>query len=1662
MAVGDLDIPGTSITVEATFVRTAPYSNGYNWAGDIVSKHNHPTDANYLLRPNNAEITTTNGYFTTPAICEIELNKRYHVAMTYDGATLKFYRNGYLMSSVPATGTLFQNDYETRIGLYDEIVNNTQLIGYVNDVRIWNVVRTQQQIRANMNTPLPSPTTQAGLLANYQFDNLLNKQGNAAWNGTLGGAAAVNVGNPLCSFVTDSCSIVETCDEWLELPTLGSKVLIGDLDVSGDKITVEANFRRTQPLNNGLYYGSLVSKHTSFNDANFSLLPNGCEITTVGSGYKAIFQDCPLELNKNYHVAMVYDGTTLKYYRNGFLLSQIPCTGNIVTNNLTATIGQIAASGDPDYAQFLGQISEVRIWNVARTQIQLREFMTQPLPSPNTQPGLLAYYRFDNLQNKQGNATFNGTAVSSAQPSYTNVECGLIADSCQRITDQEIIVNKYTEVDGFDGCDNILTVANASEFHAGDTVLLIQMKGVEVNLDNAASFGSVLNYQNAGNYEFNYVKSVMGNQIELLNVLTRAYDLPNGKVQLVRVPYYDNYNSFAKMTCLAWDGSKGGILAFNVGGTLTLNHPLDVSGKGFSGGGAVNTRQTVLNCSNNDFSYPAGSILAADKGESIVDLPVANAYGKGASAAGGGGGNDHNSGGGGGGNGGAGGYGGYQYEPCENGIFDNRGIGGNPLAYDNVNRKIFLGSGGGAGHSNNAENAANLSNGGNGGGIILISAQTIVNNQGSILANGADAPQYAPSPSSHAHEAMGGGGAGGTILLQIDNYTQPTSVLVAGGAGANMTADALLYGRIGPGGGGGGGVVWHSGAALNPQVTVDASGGANGVLLQDANNPWGATVGEPGIVLPGLVLPVTSTPFKPNIDSVRVRQILASCSKVDFEGLGYTNTSAISTWHWSFGDGNNSPLQNPSHEYGTEGVFQVKLVVTDINGCKDSITSQVTIGRPDYDFSYETDVCDPLVVTFTGLGITSSPYWSFGDGQTSTASAALVHTYGANGTYLVRYSVNAGNCTDTIEKSITVGATWENIVLTNDTTICAGATKQLLTKSSLDFCWFPTTYLNDPLSATPFTSTPVPMTYYYTAKTVGNNLIINGDFAQGNTSFTSDYIATTFNNTEGQYNIGTNAAAWNGGMSSCSDHTPDNNGNMMHVNGSPVANAKVWTQTVTVQPNTSYAFSTWIASLSASNPARLQFSINGNNLGGPILATIPTCSWNQFYTTWNSGNSTSAVISIVNTNTIQAGNDFALDDISFAPVFTRIDSVRINVETVSVKANNDTTICALEPVQMMASGAASYSWSPAAGLNDVTIANPVASPAVSTQYILTGTSANGCVDKDTVNVNIFQKPAMSLTDDTEICPASSITLEATGGTSYQWTPAATLSSATIGNPVATPQQNTEYFVTITDANECRYLDSVTIAIRPPAQFAINPPIGICANDKVLLTASGGNIYQWTAAPGITQLNVASPEVSPPVTTEYIVNITENVCNTSAELRTLVTVRPLPDIIASRSVDLDCSTDRSQLTARGGQTYIWNADPSLSNPAISNPVATPRVTTQYVVWGTDAAGCSNTDTVTVKVDRANEGSYLMPTAFTPNNDGLNDCYGINLWGVVENVEFSIFNRWGERVFYSRDPRACWDGTYKGKPQDSAVFVYMVKASTMCEPSVFRKGTFVLIR
>lgn len=216
-----------------------------------------------------------------------------------------------------------------------------------------------------------------------------------------------------------------SCNNWLYLPSYGSFVTVGDLDITGDQLTVEAMVNSINLGKNKTKPGHLVSKHTYSENVNYSLFISACELTTSITGYIALGDNCEIYENNTYHVAMVYNGKTLRFYRNGELIEEKECRGKMVTNDLETTIGQVAGNLRPQNNQVNGYVNEVRIWNIARTQNEIRNFMNKPLPSPKTISGLKGYYTFDDLTNKQGNSNYDGKIQGKAKINQTNINCDL-------------------------------------------------------------------------------------------------------------------------------------------------------------------------------------------------------------------------------------------------------------------------------------------------------------------------------------------------------------------------------------------------------------------------------------------------------------------------------------------------------------------------------------------------------------------------------------------------------------------------------------------------------------------------------------------------------------------------------------------------------------------------------------------------------------------------------------------------------------------------------------------------------------------------------------------------------------------------------------------------------------------------------------------------------------------------------------------------------------------------------------------------------------------------------------------------------------------------------------------------------------------------------------
>ncbi|MFD2907881.1 beta strand repeat-containing protein, partial [Flavobacterium ardleyense] len=424
------------------------------------------------------------------------------------------------------------------------------------------------------------------------------------------------------------------------------------------------------------------------------------------------------------------------------------------------------------------------------------------------------------------------------------------------------------------------------QISTGDLLLIIQIQDAQINYANSPVYGSGLETTGADGLGgtgftdggstgvFEYV--IATNNVPLAGgnltfkgagagggVINSFYNATStatrGKrtFQIIRVPQYSNLTLTTDITTPPFNGTTGGVIAFNVSGTFNFNgKTINGSARGFRGG-----YSPIADSDKNNSTIYVGlssSTAISGKGEGIAGTPrymwdgynqvdnvieglPGGSAGRGAPGNAGGGGNDHNAGGGGGGNGGFGGLGGKGWQGALGNISPLTG-GGRPgyKSYLSANPsldRLFLGGGGGAGDANNATSGVK---GGVGGAIILINAGNTVGT-GYIYANGGAG---APGAFSGSADGAGGGGAGGTVLLNISNpSTGSITIQAKGGKGGNTETSTAH----GPGGGGGGGIIRHN---LLTGVTISASAikGIAGKINNGAGDSHGALDGQDGYI----------------------------------------------------------------------------------------------------------------------------------------------------------------------------------------------------------------------------------------------------------------------------------------------------------------------------------------------------------------------------------------------------------------------------------------------------------------------------------------------------------------------------------------------------------------------------------------------------------------------------------------------------------------------------------------------------------------------------------------------------------------------------------------------------------------------------------------------
>jgi len=396
---------------------------------------------------------------------------------------------------------------------------------------------------------------------------------------------------------------------------------------------------------------------------------------------------------------------------------------------------------------------------------------------------------------------------------------------------------------------------------------------------------------------------------------------------------------------------------------------------------------------------------------------------------------------------------------------------------------------------------------------------------------------------------------------------------------------------------------------------------------------------------------------------------------------------------------------------------------------------------------------------------------------------------------------------------------------------------------------------------------------------------------------------------------------------------------------------------------------------------------------------------------------------------------------------------------------SDTLICKGDTLILKAEGQGNFSWSPDLYIDNSTTATPVVNPPSTTTYKV-NIDNNGCTNSDSILVRVADQVDLKIMNDTIVCRGDTIRLTTySNALNYSWSPATQCIDPHLQNPLVVTNNTTTYSVT---ARIGGCLDTAAVVVKAIPYPSVNAgnDTTICYNTSAQLNATiTGSSFKWTPSSGLDNVNKINPVAFPPQTTTYILSASDTMGCPKVSSDT-VTVKVLPLVKAFAGNDTSIIVGQPlQLHASGGTAYLWTPPTGLSSPSLANPVAIynqPFDSIRYKVVVYNEANCPDSDFITVRVFNSPEPVIFVPSAFTPNGDGLNDFFHPVAVGIKQINSFSVYNRWGKLIFTAGTTNKVWDGTFEGVKQPQGVYVWIVKAIDYKGIVYFRKGTVTLLR
>ena len=599
------------------------------------------------------------------------------------------------------------------------------------------------------------------------------------------------------------------------------------------------------------------------------------------------------------------------------------------------------------------------------------------------------------------------------------------------------------------------------------------------------------------------------------------------------------------------------------------------------------------------------------------------------------------------------------------------------------------------------------------------------------------------------------------------------------------------------------------------------------------------------------------------------------------------------TYAWTFGDGASSTQQNPVHVYNADGNYNVSLTVTDSYGCTSSksIPQYIIVNTPVANFSVSDSftTCPPLIMQFSNMSQHVQSYaWDFGDGAGTSTVLSPPHFYSFAGNFTAKLTVTTfGGCTDVKTKQMIVRGpqgtfTYSPLIGCTPLNSMFTATTQSRLSFGWDFNDGSTKFTNDSVVSHAYTIPGLYVPKMILTDSLGCNVAITGvDTIRVNgvnTAFAADTLIrcnsgnVVFTNTSTSNEI-ISGYQWNfGDGNSSTDAQPTH---FYAATGLYYPTLIASTQsgcrdTITSPVPIRVVKIPKISSSQSPNgcvPLTMNFS--GNLLNGDTSAI----KWHWAFSNNTEASGKQLAPKIYNTGGIY---NYALSAVNSSGC---VDTVWNSFEAFSkpiINAGSDIAICQGIGQSITATGAPSFSWSPAAGLSCANCASPIATPDSARNYTVTGTSVQGCVNTDVVRVSVKFPFVMQGGLRDTFCIGQSGIMAVSGAASYSWSPSTGLNIATGPSVKVTPSVTTTYMVIGKDDKNC-FSDTAYFPIKvypiPTVVAGANKTINVGQTITLTPTMSADVIsVKWSPTSWLVSSAPPSITVKPNMETQYTVKV----------------------------------------------------------------------------------------------------------------------------------------------------------------------------------------------